>query len=226
MKIGVFKFSSCDGCQIVFFELEHMLRYLEKFQVLYFLEAQSKNHYGEFDISFVEGSVSNREDEERILDIRRRSGILVAIGACAISGGVQSAGNFEGIIKSEPIDAFVKVDYQLPGCPINKEILENFLKSILHGRSPYVPEYPVCLECKKKGAVCITVAKGEVCLGPITRAGCGAICPSFERGCYGCYGPVHKPNLESFLAYFPQAYQTIKLSANAYNKIYREKLWK
>ncbi len=226
MKVGVFKFSSCDGCQIAFFEFREMLQVFERFDVVYFLEAQSENIYEEFDLSFVEGSVSNEEDKERILDIRKRSKILVAMGACAISGGVQSAGNFEGILKTEPLDVFVEVDYELPGCPVSSDLLVDFLMSILHGKRPRTAEYPVCLECKRKGNICVTVLKGEVCLGPVIRAGCGAICPSFGRGCYGCYGPVQKPNLESFLTHFPQAHDVLKLSANAYNKVYKEKLWR
>ncbi len=224
MKIGVFKFSSCDGCQLAFFEMEEELFKIPS--ISYFLEAQSVNEYGHFDVSFVEGSVSNREDEERIRDIRQRSKVLVAIGACAVSGGIQSVGNFEELLKTRPIKDYVDVDYELAGCPISAHTLRDFLMTLLHGRTPSLPDHPVCLECKRKGKVCVTVSRGEICLGPITRAGCGAICPSYSRGCYGCYGPVSRPNLEAFLKCFPQVEEPIKLSFNAYNKVYRENLWK
>lgn len=238
MKVGVFKFSSCDGCQLAFFELEEdLLRLSQRVEIEYFLEASSKNFYGEFDLSFVEGSVSTQDEVERIKDIRERSKVLVAIGACATSGGIQSARNYEDyqsiytsvykeegkrtLEKSYPLSHWVKVDYQLPGCPINVGLLREFLSSVFLNKSPNIPSYSLCLECKRKLNPCVLVYKGVVCLGPITRAGCGALCPSFGRGCYGCYGPVDKPNVEGLEKKLGSLREALKVSFNAYNPAYR-----
>lgn len=220
MKVGVFKFSSCDGCQLAFFELEEeLLEFSKRLSFEYFLEASSKNTWEHFDIAFVEGSVSTPEEEERIRKIRESSDRLVAIGACAVSGGIQSARNFEdfnfifysvyekplsyGVNPlSKPVSDFVKVDFELRGCPINRDALKELLLSFLDNKEPELPAYPVCLECKRRGNVCLPVAYGEPCLGPITRGGCNALCPTFKRGCYGCYGPVENPNLNALFEAF------------------------
>ncbi len=238
MKIGVFKFSSCDGCQLAFFDLsEEILMLSDKLEILYFLEASSENIYDSFDISFVEGSISTQEEIERIKSIRERSKVLVAIGACAVSGGIQSARNFEdyqeifkevykdlemkGVLeKAYPISHYVKVDFQIFGCPINSDALREFLISMLLGKNPMEISYPVCLECKRKGNPCVVVLRNTLCLGPITRAGCGALCPSFRRGCYGCYGPIDKPNIKGFEEKFGNIKEAIKVSFNAFNPTY------
>ena len=211
MRVGVFKFSSCDGCQLAFFELEEeFLKLSEIVSIEYFLEAQSANRWDFFDLAFVEGSVSTPEEEERIRKIRESSRFLIAIGACAVSGGIQSARNFEDFLslyssvysqkydvnpQSRPLSDFVKVDLEIRGCPINKEHLREVLMAFLENRSANLPSYPLCLECKREGNPCVMVAYQRPCLGPITMAGCGALCPSFRRGCYGCYGPIENPNL-------------------------------
>ncbi len=245
MRLGVFKFSSCDGCQLAFFELEEeLLRLSERLEIQYFLEASSKNTWDYFDLVFVEGSISTPEEEERIKKIRESSRFLVAIGACAVSGGIQSARNFEDFPEiyfsvysgryevnplSKPLFDFVKVDLEIRGCPINKETLKEVLIALLQGKSPQLPSYPVCLECKRKGNPCVVVAKGLICLGPITVAGCGALCPTFERGCYGCYGPVEKPNLQALLEGYSRLRvsqdlikELLRISFNGYNKSIRE----
>lgn len=245
MNVGVFKFSSCDGCQIAFFELEkELLELSDLISIEYFLEAKSFNKWGEFDLAFVEGSVSTPEEEERIRRIRESSRFLIAIGACAVSGGIQSARNFQDFSEvyssvysqkyevnplSKPISDLVKVDIEIRGCPIDKEALREVIMSILHGRTPQLPSYPVCLECKRKGNPCVVVAYGLVCLGPITIAGCGALCPSYKRGCYGCYGPVENPNLQALMEGYSKlglSEETLKdllrVSFNGYNKNIRE----
>ncbi len=245
MKVGVFKFSSCDGCQLAFFELEEeLLKLSEIIQVKYFLEASSKNTWDYFDLAFVEGSISTREEEERIRNIRGISGFLVAIGACAVSGGIQSARNFEDFSKvyfsvyseryeinplSRPLSDFVKVDLEIRGCPINKEALREVLIALLQGRSPQLPSYPVCLECKRKGNPCVVVAKGLICLGAITMAGCGALCPTYARGCYGCYGPLENPNLQALFEGYSKLNvsqdvikELLRVSFNGYSKSIRD----
>ena len=245
MKVGVFKFSSCDGCQLAFFDLEEeLLKLSEKVQIEYFLEAQSLNKWSFFDLAFVEGSVSTQEEEERIKRIRENSKFLVAIGACATSGGIQSARNFEDFSKvyssvytinyqvnekAKPISDFVKVDLEIRGCPINKEALREVLISLLSGKSPQMPSYPVCLECKRKGNPCVVVVNKIPCLGPITLSGCGALCPSYKRGCYGCYGPIENPNMTALKEGYEKLgigedslKELLRLSFNAYNKNIRD----
>ncbi len=245
MKVGVFKFSSCDGCQLAFFDLEEeLLKLSEKVQIEYFLEAQSLNRWFYFDLAFVEGSISTQEEEERIKRIRENSGFLVAIGACATSGGIQSARNFEDFSmvyssvytinyqvneKAKPVSDFVKVDLEIRGCPINKEALREVLISLLSGKSPQIPSYPVCLECKRKGNPCVVVVHKLPCLGPITLSGCGALCPSYKRGCYGCYGPVENPNIAALKESYEKLgigedsiKELLRLSFNAYNRNIRD----
>ncbi|WP_028949839.1 Ni/Fe hydrogenase subunit delta [Sulfurihydrogenibium subterraneum] len=246
MKIGIFKFSSCDGCQLSFINLSRELAELENFNIDYFLEAQSVNNYDYFDVSFVEGSVSTNEEIERIKDIREKSKVLVSIGACAVSGGVQSIRNFRNIddIKTVykiqditqnvpenaiPISQVVKVDFEIRGCPVSTNVIKDFINSILIGKSPHNYNYPVCLECKRRGNVCLLILNNP-CLGPITMAGCNALCPSLSRGCYGCFGPYKDANIEALYNIFKEKNWDIKEfienSLNPYNPIFREKIWK
>lgn len=185
-------------------------------EIAYFLEASSAVVKGPYDLSLVEGSITTRHDAERIQQIRALSRSLVTIGACATAGGIQALRNFRDVKefisivyarpeyistleKSTPIAAHVKVDFELRGCPINKNQLVEVINAFIHGRSPTVPAHSVCLDCKRKGVVCVMVARGIPCMGPVTHTGCGVLCPSYARGCYGCFGPKENPNTE-FLA--------------------------
>ncbi len=245
INIGVFKFASCDGCQLAFFEIAEEILKIGDINISFFLEAQSENRFDEFDISFVEGSISTPEDIELIKKIREKSKKVVTIGACATSGGIQSIRNYlnykeileyvypspeyiNSLEKSHPSSDFIEVDYELRGCPINKEHLLEVINSFLLNKTPNLPRYPVCLECKIKGNPCVLVL-GKPCLGSITVAGCGSICPSYNRGCYGCFGPIEKPNIEHLQEIFKEkgfkedVFENILTSFNAYNRTYREK---
>ncbi len=241
MKIGVFKFASCDGCQIAFFEISKELIKMDV-DIQYFLEAQSENHFDHFDVSFVEGSISTPEQEERIKQIREKSKKVAVIGACAVSGGIQSVRNFmdffdvlssvypspdyiKSLEKSKPVSDYIDVDYELRGCPINKSQLLEIISSLYLGKELVLPSYPLCLECKIKGIPCVLIL-GKPCLGSITVAGCGAICPSFSRGCYGCFGPIKNPNIQSLKEVFEDhgfgdIYSHILTGFNAYNREFR-----
>ena len=212
IKLAVWKFASCDGCQLSILDCEDELLLLaEKVQLAYFPEATKTIIEGPYDISLVEGSVTTPDDQMRILEIRKNSKILITIGACATGGGIQALRNYvdvSGYIKavyahpeyirtlqtSTPISNHVKVDFELRGCPINKYQLLEVLSSFLIGKKPTVPDHSVCVECKLSGNPCLMVAKNIPCLGPVTQAGCGALCPHYYRGCFGCYGPKENCN--------------------------------
>jgi sulfhydrogenase subunit delta len=211
-KLAVWKFASCDGCQLSLLDCEdELLALAGEVEIAYFLEATRATVRGPYDLSIVEGSVTTEHDAARIQDVRRSSRKLVTIGACATAGGVQALRNFGDVREftsmvyaspeyvstlatSTPISAHVPVDFELHGCPIDKRQLLEVLTAFLHGRRPNISSTSVCFECKRRGNVCVTVAHGTPCLGPVTHAGCGAICPSFSRGCYGCFGPMETPN--------------------------------
>lgn len=210
-KLAVWKFASCDGCQLSLLDCEdELLAVADAVEIVNFPEATSTFKKGPYDLSLVEGSITTPHDAARILEVRADSKLLVTIGACATSGGVQALRNFrdhadmmkvvyarpdyiDTLATSTAIADHVKVDFELRGCPINKEQLVSVLTDLVHGRTPRVPRHAVCLECKIKGHVCVMVAHGTPCLGPVTHAGCGALCPGFSRGCYGCYGPNDDP---------------------------------
>ncbi len=214
-RIAVFKFASCDGCQLSLLDAEdELLSVAGALDIAYFPEASSTMLKGPYDIALVEGSVTTHHDAERIQEVRRQSKKLITIGACATAGGIQSLRNWKDVDEfirvvyatpkfintlnfSTPIAEHVPVDFELRGCPINKQQLIELITATLAGRKPNVPAYSVCMECKRKGNVCIAVAQGVACLGPVTHAGCGALCPSFDRGCYACFGPMETPNTES-----------------------------
>ncbi len=216
-RLAVWKFSSCDGCQLSLLDCENELLALTDFvEIAYFPEASS--HYGDgpFDISLVEGSVTTHHDVQRIRDVRRLSKTLITIGACATAGGVQALRNFKDVKDfiatvyahpefidtletSTPIADHVQVDFELRGCPINKEQLLEVLNAYLNQRTPNVPKHSVCEDCKRKGNVCVMVTQQSHCLGPVTHAGCGALCPSFNRPCYGCYGPTEQANTQALV---------------------------
>ncbi len=223
LKLAVWKFASCDGCQLSLLDCEdELLALADRVQIARFGEASSVAIKGPYDLSLVEGSITTPHDAERIREVRRQSRYLVTIGACATAGGVQALRNFADVKqftsivyatpeciatldRSTPIAAHVKVDFELRGCPINKAQLLDVISSLLASRTPSTPAHPVCVECKLRGTVCVMVARGVPCLGPITHAGCGAICPAYARGCYGCYGPSDRPNIASLMRQWSEA---------------------
>jgi coenzyme F420-reducing hydrogenase gamma subunit len=214
-KLAVWKFSSCDGCQLSLLDCEdELLAVAGAFHIAYFLEATRAQARGPYDISLVEGSIATAHDVERIRQVRKQSKLLVTIGACATSGGIQALRNFrdhaefsnavyarpdyiDSLATSTGIADHVHVDFELRGCPIDKHQMLQVLGAYLNGRKPQIPAHSVCLECKFSGAVCVMVAHGTPCMGPITHAGCGALCPRHDRGCYGCFGPKEAPNTAS-----------------------------
>lgn len=217
-KLAVFKFASCDGCQLSLLDCEdELLAIAGELEIAYFPEASRAVVKGPYDLSLVEGSITTPRDRERILEVRKASKFLVTIGACATAGGIQALRNFSNVKefisvvyaspeyiqtlhRSTPISEHVRVDFELRGCPISKQQLLEVISAFLHGRRPNTPAHSVCLECKRKGNICVMVAHGTPCLGPVTHAGCGAICPSYHRGCYGCFGPMETPNTTSLSA--------------------------
>ena len=219
-RIGVFKFASCDGCQLSLLDAEdQLLAIADAIEIAYFPEASRTMAKGPYDIALVEGSITTHHDAQRIQEIRRQSKTLVTIGACATSGGIQALRNWRDVDEfirvvyaspkfistlklSTPIAEHVPVDFELRGCPINQFQLVELIAATLAGRRHNVPTYSVCIECKTRETVCVAVARGMACLGPVTQAGCGAVCPAFDRGCYGCYGPMDSANTASITKQF------------------------
>ena len=212
-KLAVMKFASCDGCQLTLLDCEdELLALADAVQISHFAEASSCLQPGPYDVALVEGSITTPEDQHRIHNLRSQSKFLVTIGACATAGGIQALRNFadhreylqavyarpdyiETLATSTPISAHVRVDFELRGCPVDKHQLLEVLASLIAGQQPRTSSESVCQPCKRRGTVCVVVAKNLPCLGPVTQAGCGAICPAFDRGCYGCFGPSVQPNL-------------------------------
>jgi sulfhydrogenase subunit delta len=215
--LAVWKFASCDGCQLTLLDCEdELLALASEVRIAHFLEASSEVLPGPYDLSLVEGSITNAADAQRIRRVREQSGTLVTIGACATSGGIQALRNFgdveefraavyaspeyiDTLATSTAIAAHVPVDFELRGCPIDKRQLIEVLTAFLAGRKPDVPDTSVCTECKRRGLTCVMVAHGTPCLGPVTHAGCGALCPAVGRGCYGCFGPMTGANLPALI---------------------------
>jgi coenzyme F420-reducing hydrogenase gamma subunit len=213
--LAVWKFASCDGCQLSLLDCEdELLPLAGEIEIAYFLEARRAAVEGPYDLSLVEGSITTAADAERIRRVRASSRRLVTIGACATAGGIQALRNFADVDEfvsavyatpayistletSTPISDHVHVDFELHGCPINKQQLLEVIGAFLNERRPRIAGHSVCIECKRRGTVCVMVAQGTPCLGPVTHAGCGAICPSYDRGCYGCYGPMESPDTDS-----------------------------
>ena len=218
-KLAVWKFASCDGCQLSLLDCEdELLSVAEEVEIAHFLEASREVKEGPYDVSLVEGSITTLHDAERIQKVRQTSGLVITIGACATAGGIQALRNFKDVrefisivyakpeyIKtletSTPIAEHIKVDFELRGCPINKHQLLELISALLNNRKPAISTHSVCVECKRLGNVCVMVAQGTMCLGPVTQAGCGALCPSYNRGCYGCFGPKETPNTSSLSAW-------------------------
>jgi coenzyme F420-reducing hydrogenase gamma subunit len=211
-RLGVVKFASCDGCQLTLLDLEDdLLAIADRVDIVEFAEATSKRSSGPFDILFVEGSISTPEQAVEIVRLRAVTSTLVTIGACATAGGVQALRNWadhdavrslvypnpefvESLATATPVAEHVAVDAELRGCPISPQQLREFVTATLAGRRPNLPDEAVCVECKRRNVVCVAVAEGLTCLGPVTRSGCGALCPTFGRGCYGCFGPREAAN--------------------------------
>ncbi len=221
-KLAVWKFASCDGCQLSILDCEEeLLELAGELEIAHFLEASSAVSGGPYDLSIIEGSITTEEDAERIREIRAQSRRVVSIGACATAGGIQALRNFARVEEfvsmvyaspeyistlstSTPPRDHVSIDFELQGCPPNKHQLLDVIKAFLHERRPTIPAHSVCVECKRAGNVCVMVAHGTACLGPVTHAGCGALCPSYHRGCYGCFGPMESPNTGSLSSWFAQ----------------------
>ncbi len=245
-KLAVWKFASCDGCQLSLLDCEdELLAVSEAIEIANFPEASRRIVKGPYDVSLVEGSITTPHDAERIHKVRRSSKFLVTIGSCATAGGIQALRNFkdvkdfvsmvyanpeyiETLNKSTPISDHVAVDFELRGCPINKYQLVELISALLNNRKPNIPTYSTCIECKRKGIVCVMVAKGIPCLGPVTQAGCGALCPSYHRGCFGCFGPKETPNAASLGKIWEQLKETDEdimrafRSFNAYAEPFRK----
>ncbi|MCT2398340.1 hypothetical protein [Novosphingobium mangrovi (ex Huang et al. 2023)] len=244
-RLAVWKFASCDGCQLSILDCEdELLALAGAVEIANFPEASSAISEGPYDLSLVEGSITTPHDARRIQDVREQSKFLVTIGACATAGGIQALRNFadvdefvstvyaspryiETLATSTPISDHVAVDYELHGCPINKMQLLEVISAYLAGRKPAIAAHSVCVECKQRGNVCVMV-QGTPCLGPVTHAGCGALCPAYRRGCYGCYGPMETPNMKSLagewqaLGAQPRDIQRALRTFNAWAEPFRE----
>ncbi len=219
-SLAVFKFASCDGCQLQLLDAQgKLLEIADRVRIDHFLEASSRVVPGPYDVGLVEGSISTAHDVERIREVRRQCRYLVTIGACATAGGIQALRNwgrvddFLGAVYASPeyistletstaIADHVPVDFELRGCPIDTGQLVELITALVLGRKPHVPGHSVCVESKARGTVCVAVAKGIPCLGPVTQAGCGAICPAHDRECFGCYGPAEAVNLVSLTGFY------------------------
>ncbi|MFO7547413.1 MAG: oxidoreductase [Acidimicrobiia bacterium] len=219
-SLAVWKFASCDGCQLSLLDCEdELLAVAGAVDIAHFPEATTSHRDGPYDISLVEGSITTPHDLERVREIRAQSKVLVTIGACATSGGIQALRNLADVDEyralvyahpeyiatletSTPIADHVPVDFELRGCPISKHQLLELIGALLTGRKPHLPTVSVCIECKARGTACVMVARQIPCLGPITQAGCGAICPAFARGCYGCFGPAETVNADSLASWW------------------------
>lgn len=234
-RLAVWKFASCDGCQLSLLDCEDdLLAVAGAVEIAYFPEAMRGKISGHYDLSLVEGSITTQHDAARIQEVRKRSRSLITIGACATAGGIQALRNFadvaeyaavvyarpdyiDTLVASTPIADHVRVDFELRGCPISKRQLVEVISAFLAGRRPVTPAHSVCMECKLAGNVCVTVAHGTPCLGPATHAGCGAICPAYHRGCYGCYGPMETPNAPALSARLA----ALGMDSQALERIYR-----
>lgn len=235
-KIAVFKFASCDGCQLSLLDAEdELLAMADALDIAYFPEASSAMANGPYDVGLVEGSIITHHDAQRIQQVRKQCKTLITIGACATAGGIQALRNWKDVDEfirvvyatpqyistlklSTPIAEHVPVDLELRGCPISKHQLMEVITATLAGRKPNLPTYSVCMECKRKGNVCIAVAGGTACMGPVTQAGCGALCPSYNRGCFGCFGPMESANTASLSRQFRNQGATDEQIARMYRE--------
>ncbi len=219
-SLAVWKFASCDGCQLALLDgVDELLALGDAVDIAYFLEASTATVGGAYDLSLVEGSITTDGDARRIREIRAASNRLVTIGACATAGGIQSLRNdadvetFARAVYPSPehlsylpsstaIGQHVLVDFEVRGCPVNPVQVREVLSAYLARRHPQLSTASVCTECKRRGLACVMVAHGTPCLGPVTQAGCGALCPACDRGCYGCYGPMEAPRTPALAAWW------------------------
>ncbi len=212
-SIAVHKFSSCDGCQLAFLNAgEDLLTLSELIDIRHFLEAGMADEEAKVDIAFVEGSISTDEEIERIARVRANSDFVVTIGACATAGGLQALRNLDDnheawknaiyakpqfittLDYARPVKELIKVDFELWGCPVNGRQVLAAVQQLLFGVAPLQSNDKVCMECKRTHTVCVMVAENRPCMGPVTRTGCGALCPRFGRDCYACFGPAENIN--------------------------------
>ena len=208
LRVAVHKFGSCDGCQLAFLNAgEALLALAGRVDIVHFAEAGPYAPEARVDVAFVEGSIGTPEEVERIRQVREHARVLVAIGACATSGGVQALRNLAQasdwvartypdpgavhvLAESRPVSAYVAVDLELAGCPVTTRAVMEAVASFLRGAPPAAAREKLCLECKRAGHPCVLVTRGAPCMGPVTAAGCGALCPGLGRACYGCFGPA------------------------------------
>lgn len=219
-RIAVHKFTSCDGCQLAFLNAgEALLILSELVDLVHFAEAGALDINAPVDIAFVEGSISTPNEEERIKAIRENSQYLITIGSCATTGGIQALRNsatpgewmasvyaspehIKSLDTSTAISHHVSVDWELWGCPVNGEQVLEAIRFLLSKATPRIKRDSECMECKRKGNVCVLVTQNKPCMGPVTQTGCGSLCPTLGRGCYACYGPKENPNTKSLGRWF------------------------
>ncbi len=229
-KIAFFDFTSCEGCQLTVVDsLQTHVDLLDAVEIVQFREATS-DHGEDYAIAFIEGSITREMDEPRLKEIRERAQVVVALGTCACLGGINALRNrftlddlkrtvygenpavdakyVPAAVQARPISEVVKVDLAIPGCPIDREEFVRVVKAVLQGRTPAIPDYPLCVECKLKENMCL-YARKQVCLGPIVRAGCGAICPTYGSGCEGCRGLISNPNKNAMQGVLAEAGLTV-----------------
>ncbi|MBI2128851.1 oxidoreductase [Candidatus Woesearchaeota archaeon] len=218
LKIGIFALTSCQGCMWNILNLEHNLIELMKIvNIANFELIKKKNEEGPFDVALIEGCITTEEEQQQAVKIREKSKFIIAFGTCATYGGVPTIRNFLDLhdqvealppnplflkqIAARGIDAFIKVDYFMRGCPIDKKEFINVMKDLVVGKKPKQITHNVCFECRQKENICL-LQKGEPCMGPITYAGCNALCPSHSTPCYGCFGPMEDANLDAEIEQF------------------------
>lgn len=219
-RLAVHKFTSCDGCQLAFLNAGAALLVLSEFvEIVHFAEAGAVDLVAKVDIAFVEGSISTPDEILRIKKIRENSKYIITIGACATAGGIQALRNavdykewmksiyaapehIKSLATSTAISHHIKVDCELWGCPVNTHQVLDAIRSLLSNATPRIKRDSICIECKRKGIVCVLVAKNQPCMGPVTQTGCGALCPAVGRACYACYGPKETSNTSSLGNWF------------------------
>ena len=219
-RLAIHKFASCDGCQLSLLNAgEDLLRLAGLVDIVHFAEAGPVNPDADVDIALIEGSITTAHDTERIVKIRAHSQYVMTIGACATAGGLQALRNYanvadwtraiyaqpqfiETLSQSTPIREHIQVDFELWGCPVNTQQVMAAIRDLLSGVAPKDEVNKVCQECKRRNYICVMVSQGLPCLGPVTRTGCGALCPSLGRECYGCYGPAENANTAALAILF------------------------